>query len=67
MANKELDNSIRLINSLKMSDEIRYRPILEMDSIPESFRNPGFGGVDRFRDLDGYFNSDHYEINKDKD
>jgi len=58
MANKELDNSIRLIKSLEMSDEVRYRPVLEMDSIPESYRNPGFGGVDRFRDLDGYSTSD---------
>jgi len=58
MANKELDNSIRLIKSLEMSDEIRYRPVLEMDSIPKSFRNPGFGGVDRFRNLDGYPTSD---------
>ena len=58
LANKELDNTIRIIKSLKMSDEVRYRPVLELDSIPESFRNPGFGGVDRFRDLDGYPTSD---------
>lgn len=57
LAGRELDNSLKTIKSLKMSDEIRYRPILEMDSIPETFRNPGFGGVDRFRDLDGYNNS----------
>jgi murein DD-endopeptidase MepM/ murein hydrolase activator NlpD len=54
LAGKELDNSYRIIESLRMSDEIRYRPILEMDSIPGSIRNPGFGGVDRFRDLDGF-------------
>lgn len=58
LANKELDNTFRRIKSLKMSDEVRYRPVLELDSIPESFRNPGFGGVDRFRDLNGYSNSD---------
>lgn len=57
LAGRELDNSLKTIKSLKMSDEIRYRPILEMDSIPETFRNPGFGGVDRFSDLDGYNNS----------
>jgi murein DD-endopeptidase MepM/ murein hydrolase activator NlpD len=54
LANRELDNSLDMINSLKMSDEIRYRPILSMDGLPESYRNPGFGGVDRFSDLDGY-------------
>jgi murein DD-endopeptidase MepM/ murein hydrolase activator NlpD len=53
-AGKELDNSVRIMESLKMSDDIRYRPILHMDSIPASIRKPGFGGVDRFRDLDGF-------------
>lgn len=54
IANKELDNTMSMINDLKMSDEVRYRPVLAMESIPESFRNPGFGGVDRFRDLNGF-------------
>jgi murein DD-endopeptidase MepM/ murein hydrolase activator NlpD len=57
IASRELNNSMERIKSLKMSDEIRYRPILMMDSIPWSIRNPGFGGVDRFEDLDGYINS----------
>jgi murein DD-endopeptidase MepM/ murein hydrolase activator NlpD len=57
LAGRELDNSLKTIKSLEMSDEIRYRPILTMDSIPETFRNPGFGGVERFSDLDGYYNS----------
>ena len=57
LSDMELDNSYKSLNSLKMSDEIRYRPILVMDSIPESIRNPGFGGVDRFRDLNGYIYS----------
>lgn len=54
LVNKEIGNTLGIIQSLKMSDEVRYRPILAMESIPESFRNPGFGGVDRFRDLNGY-------------
>ena len=29
-----------------------------MDSIPESYRKAGYGGVDRFSDLTGYMNSD---------
>ena len=57
LAQRELDDALSMVNSLRMSDEVRYRPILEMDSLPESFRNPGFGGIDRFRDLNGYFNS----------
>lgn len=57
LAEKKLDNAFNTMNSLKMSDEIRYRPILEMDSVPQSYRNPGYGGIDRFRNLDGYINS----------
>jgi hypothetical protein len=55
---RQMDNSMRIFNSLRLSDDIRYRPILEMDSIPESFRNMGFGGVDRYLDVSGYLNSD---------
>jgi murein DD-endopeptidase MepM/ murein hydrolase activator NlpD len=54
---RQLDNSIVTLNSIRLSDDIRYRPILDMDDVPESFRKAGFGGVDRFRDLTGYMNS----------
>jgi murein DD-endopeptidase MepM/ murein hydrolase activator NlpD len=55
---RELDNSITSLNSFRLSDDKRYRPILDMDSVPESYRKAGFGGVDRYRDLKGYLNSD---------
>ncbi len=55
---RELDNSIASLNSFRLSDDKRYRPILAMDSVPESYRKAGFGGVDRYRDLAGYINSD---------
>jgi murein DD-endopeptidase MepM/ murein hydrolase activator NlpD len=55
---RELDNSIETLNSFRLSDDRRYRPVLDMDSVPESYRKAGFGGVDRYRDLTGYMNSD---------
>jgi murein DD-endopeptidase MepM/ murein hydrolase activator NlpD len=55
---KELDNSISALNSFRLSDDKRYRPILDMDSVPESYRRAGYGGVDRYSDLKGYLNSD---------
>lgn len=58
LISREVENSIASLNSLRLSDDRRYRPILDMDSIPESYRKAGFGGVDRFRDLKGYANSD---------
>jgi murein DD-endopeptidase MepM/ murein hydrolase activator NlpD len=57
LISREMDRSAAGISSLRMSDEIRYRPILSMDTLPDTYRNPGFGGVDRFEDLDGYSTS----------
>jgi len=55
---RQLNSALELLNNYKLSDEIRYRPILNMDSIPGSIRKGGYGGVDRFRNLTGYINSD---------
>jgi murein DD-endopeptidase MepM/ murein hydrolase activator NlpD len=55
---RQLDNSMEALNGLRLSDDNRYRPILDMDSIPDSYRKGGFGGVDRFSDLSSYANSD---------
>jgi murein DD-endopeptidase MepM/ murein hydrolase activator NlpD len=55
---RELDNSMASLQSLRLSDDKRYRPILDMDSVPESYRRAGFGGVDRYQSLTGYQNSD---------
>jgi len=55
---RQLDNSMTILSGLQLSDEIRYRPMLDMKSLPESVRNPGYGGVDRDKDLYGYVNSD---------
>ena len=57
ITSRAVDKSMAELKSLRMSDEMRYRPVLSMDSLPESYRNPGFGGVDRFEDLNGYSNS----------
>jgi hypothetical protein len=54
---RQLDNSIASLNSFRLSDDRRYRPVLDMDSIAESYRIAGYGGVDRYRDLAGYANS----------
>lgn len=63
---RELDNSIISLNSFRLSDDRRYRPILEMDSIPESYRMAGYGGIDRFRDMTGYMNSDLFISTRSK-
>ena len=57
LVGRQMDNSMAIIKSLRLSDDRRYRPILSMDTVPVSFRNPGFGGVDRNEELYGYENS----------
>jgi murein DD-endopeptidase MepM/ murein hydrolase activator NlpD len=54
----QLDSHFSILQGLRMSDEVRYRPILELDSIPQIVRNPGYGGIDRYRDIEGYQHTD---------
>jgi murein DD-endopeptidase MepM/ murein hydrolase activator NlpD len=58
LVGRQLDNSMAMLNSFRLSDDIRYRPILDMDTIPESFRKAGFGGINRYSDLTGFINAD---------
>lgn len=55
---RHLDKAMEELESLKISDDKRYRPILDLDSLPATYRQAGYGGVDRFRDLTGYMNSE---------
>jgi hypothetical protein len=52
-----IDNSLQILDGLEQSDGKRYRPVLEMDSVPGSMRIMGFGGVDKYEELEGYDNS----------
>jgi hypothetical protein len=53
----QMNKSMEILKGFSLSDDIRYRPVLSMDSIPVSYRNPGIGGVNRNEDLYGYENS----------
>jgi murein DD-endopeptidase MepM/ murein hydrolase activator NlpD len=54
---RQIDNSEKILYDLEFSDESRYRSVLDMDSIPVSVRKMGFGGVNRFEELEGFENS----------
>jgi murein DD-endopeptidase MepM/ murein hydrolase activator NlpD len=56
--NKRIDEAQLLGSDFRLSDDKRFRPILKLDSLPESSRHPGYGGVDRVSGLTGYINSD---------
>ena len=54
----KFDNAFRVVDQLRQSDDKRYRPVLNMDSVPSFYRNPGYGGVDRYGEFMGFKNSD---------
>jgi len=57
LIDRQMNNLDDVLKNLKVSDQVVYRPILSLDSLPESFNNPGVGGVNRNEDLYGYENS----------
>jgi hypothetical protein len=61
-----INNALKTLDDLELSDGNRYRPVLDMDSIPVSMRNMGSGGVDRYEELDGYYNTDLMLANREK-
>ncbi len=54
----QLESSIVTLNNLRLSDDRQYRPLMDMDTLAQSYRQAGYGGIERFRDLSGYMNSD---------
>jgi murein DD-endopeptidase MepM/ murein hydrolase activator NlpD len=57
LINKEMDNVDKILQHLKETDDNLYRTIFEAEPIPESYREGGIGGVNRYKELDGYDNS----------
>jgi murein DD-endopeptidase MepM/ murein hydrolase activator NlpD len=55
---RQINDAEASLNSFRLSDEKRYRPILEMEGISESYWRGGSGGVERFSSLRGMQNSD---------
>jgi murein DD-endopeptidase MepM/ murein hydrolase activator NlpD len=58
LLDRKINNAYQTLDYLRQSDDKRYRPILDMDTLPQSFRNAGYGGVDRYRDIEGFANSE---------
>jgi murein DD-endopeptidase MepM/ murein hydrolase activator NlpD len=57
MMNKDMDNVEKVISHLEQTDDNLYRTIFEAEPIPASQREGGMGGVNRYKELDGYDNS----------
>lgn len=57
LTSKKLEQVEAVLAELQNRDDNIYRVIFEADPVPSSVRNAGFGGVNRYADLEGYRNS----------
>jgi murein DD-endopeptidase MepM/ murein hydrolase activator NlpD len=57
MMNRDMDNVEKVINHLEQTDDNLYRTIFEAEPIPATLREGGIGGVNRYKELEGYDNS----------
>lgn len=55
--NSRLDKMQMLLDELADRDDNIYRVTFEAEPIPKSIRQAGYGGVDRYAELEGYNNS----------
>ncbi|MBK7181992.1 MAG: M23 family metallopeptidase [Bacteroidetes bacterium] len=58
LLNTRIGEFTEVLDDIQDRDNNIYRTIFEADSIPESIRKAGFGGVDRYKKLQGFNNSD---------
>lgn len=52
--NKRMNNLAVVLDDLEQRDDNVYRAIFEAEPIPDDIRKSGFGGADRYKDLEGF-------------
>lgn len=57
LLNKKLDNITAVLEDVQHRDDNIYRVIFEAEPIPNEIRQAGFGGVNRYEELESYNNS----------
>lgn len=58
LINREMGNLEKVIGQLQETDDNLYRTIFEAEPIPATLREGGSGGVNRYKELEGYDNSE---------
>ena len=58
LLSSRLDNLNLVLADLQQRDDNIYRVIFEAEPIPSEIRMAGFGGANRYKELEGYDNSD---------
>jgi len=56
--NQRLNQVTTVLEDMQFRDDNIYRVIFEADPIPNEVRRAGFGGANRYKNLEGYSNSD---------
>ncbi len=56
--NQKLDNVSKVLANIQERDDNIYRVILEAEPIADNLRKSGFGGINRYSDLEGYTSSE---------
>jgi murein DD-endopeptidase MepM/ murein hydrolase activator NlpD len=57
LINREMGNVESVLDDLQKTDDNLYRTIFEAEPIPVTLRSGGVGGVNRYKSLEGYENS----------
>jgi murein DD-endopeptidase MepM/ murein hydrolase activator NlpD len=57
LINREMGNIESVLDDLQKTDDNLYRTIFEAEPIPATLREGGVGGVNRYKSLEGYRNS----------
>ncbi len=57
LINREMGNVENVLDGLQKTDDNLYRTIFEAEPIPATLREGGVGGVNRYKSLEGYENS----------
>jgi len=58
LTNKQADEMAEVLQQMQERDNNIYRAYFEANPIPEEQRKAGFGGVNRYKNLEGYDNSE---------
>jgi murein DD-endopeptidase MepM/ murein hydrolase activator NlpD len=54
---REMDDLDKVLDQLRQTDDNLYRTIFEAEPIPGTLREGGVGGINRYKELEGYYNS----------
>jgi murein DD-endopeptidase MepM/ murein hydrolase activator NlpD len=57
LIHREMTNLEKVIGQLQETDDNLYRTIFEAEPIPATLRQGGMGGINRYKELEGYNNS----------